>query len=70
VPTGSYSVEVDLLSGGEVVSAQTTTLIVSRIGFSNGVFVVAHRHASLYGFGALAFAVAAGWAASAVFRRV
>lgn len=70
VPTGSYSVEVDLLSGGEVVSAQTTSLIVSRIGFSNGVFVVAHRHAALYGFGALAFAVAAGWAAGAVFRRV
>ena len=39
VPTGSYSVEVVLLSGGEVVSAQTTPLIVSRIGFSNGVFV-------------------------------
>ena len=70
VPTGSYAVEVDLLSDGEVVSAQTTTLIVSRIGFSNGVFVVAHRHAVLYGLGALSFAVAAGWAAGAVFRRV
>ena len=55
---------------GEVGSAQTTTLIVSRIGFSNGVFVVAHRHAVLYGLGALSFAVAAGWAAGAVFRRV
>jgi uncharacterized protein (TIGR02186 family) len=70
VPTGSYSVEVLLLSGGEVVSAQTTPLIVSRIGFSNGVFVVAHRHAALYGAGALIFAIAAGWAAGAVFRRV
>jgi len=70
VPTGSYSVEVVLLSGGEVVSAQTTPLIVSRIGFSNGVFVVAHRHAALYGLGALAFAIFAGWAAGAVFRRV
>lgn len=70
VPTGSYSVEVVLVSGGEVVSAQTTPLIVSRIGFSNGVFVVAHRHAILYGIGALTFAVAAGWAAGAVFRRI
>jgi uncharacterized protein (TIGR02186 family) len=70
VPTGSYSVEVVLLSGGEVVSAQTTPLIVSRIGFSNGVFVVAHRHAALYGAGALVFAIFAGWAAGAVFRRV
>ncbi len=70
VPTGNYSVEVDLFSGGELVGAQTTPLIVSRIGFSNGVFRVAHRHAVVYGLGALAFAVAAGWAASAAFRRV
>jgi uncharacterized protein (TIGR02186 family) len=70
VPTGSYTVEVLLLSGGEVVSAQTTPLIVSRIGFSNGVFVVAHHHAALYGTGALIFAIAAGWAAGAIFRRV
>jgi len=70
VPTGSYSVEVLLLSNGEVVGAQTTPLIVSRIGFSNGVFVVAHRHAALYGAGALIFAIAAGWAAGAIFRRV
>ncbi len=70
VPTGSYSVEVLLMSGGEVVSAQTTPLIVSRIGFSNGVFVVAHHHAVLYGLGALTFAIAAGWAAGAMFRKV
>jgi uncharacterized protein (TIGR02186 family) len=70
VPTGNYSVEVDLFSGGQLVGAQTTSLIVSRIGFSNGVFTVAHRHAVWYGLGALAFAVIAGWAASAVFRRV
>ena len=70
VPTGSYAVEIELLSGGEVIGAQTTPLIVSRVGFSNGVFVVARHHAAWYGLGALAFAVAAGWAAGAVFRRV
>lgn len=70
VPTGDYTVEVVLLAGGQVVSAQTTPLIVSRIGFSNGVFAVAHHHAMLYGAGALAFAVAAGWAAGAIFRKV
>jgi uncharacterized protein (TIGR02186 family) len=70
VPTGNYAVEVDLLSGGEVIGVQTTTLIVSRIGFSNGVYVVARHHAAWYGLGALTFAVAAGWAAGAIFRRV
>jgi uncharacterized protein (TIGR02186 family) len=69
VPTGTYSVEVLLLSGGQVTGVQTTSLIVSRIGFSNGVFSVAHHHAVLYGLGALAFAGFAGWGAGAVFRR-
>ncbi len=69
VPTGTYSVEVLLLSDGAVVGVQTTSLIVSRIGFSNGVFSVAHHHAVLYGLGALAFAGFAGWGAGAVFRR-
>jgi uncharacterized protein (TIGR02186 family) len=69
VPTGTYSVQIVLLQGGEVIGAQTSSLIVSRIGFSNGVFSVAHHHALLYGLGALVFAVAAGWAASLVFRR-
>jgi uncharacterized protein (TIGR02186 family) len=69
VPTGTYSVQIVLLSGGEVIGAQTSTLIVSRIGFSNGVFSVAHHQALLYGLGALVMAVAAGWAASLVFRR-
>jgi uncharacterized protein (TIGR02186 family) len=70
VPTGSYSVEVFLFSAGELVGAQTTPLIVSRVGFSNNVFVVAHHHAALYGAGALIFALAAGWAGGAAFRRV
>jgi uncharacterized protein (TIGR02186 family) len=69
VPTGTYSVEVILLSGGAVAGVQTTSLIVSRIGFSNGVFSVAHHHAVLYGLGALAFAGFAGWGAGAIFRR-
>jgi uncharacterized protein (TIGR02186 family) len=69
VPTGTYSVQIVLLSGGDVIGAQTSSLIVSRIGFSNGVFSVAHHHAALYGLGALVLAVGAGWAASLVFRR-
>jgi uncharacterized protein (TIGR02186 family) len=69
VPTGTYSVQIVLLSGGEVIGAQTSSLIVSRIGFSNGVFNAAQHHAALYGLGALVLAVTAGWAASLVFRR-
>jgi uncharacterized protein (TIGR02186 family) len=70
VPTGNYSVEVYLFADGQLIGAQTTALVVGRVGFSNGVFVVARRHGVLYGAGALVFAVAAGWAAGAAFRRV
>ena len=70
VPTGDYTVEVVLVSGGQVIGAQTTPLVVSRIGFSNGVFAVAQHQAALYGAGTLLFAVFAGWAAGAIFRRV
>jgi uncharacterized protein (TIGR02186 family) len=70
VPTGNYTVEVFLFVDGEVIGAQTTPLVVSRIGFSNGVYAVANRNAALYGAGGLLFAVFAGWAAGAIFRRV
>ena len=70
VPTGNYSVEVRLMAGGQVVSEQTTVLVVSRIGFSNGVYAVAQHQAALYGLATLMFAIAAGWAASAIFRKV
>jgi uncharacterized protein (TIGR02186 family) len=70
VPTGNYSVEVDLFADGQLIGAQTTPLIVSRIGFSNRVFSVARHHAVLYGLAALLIAIVAGWAASVVFRRV
>jgi hypothetical protein len=36
--------------------------------FQRRLHVVAHRHAVLYGAGALIFAVAAGWAAGAIFQ--
>ncbi len=70
VPTGNYSVEIFLFVDGQLAAAQTTPLVVSRIGFSNGVVSAAHHHAAFYGVAALIFAVAAGWAAGAVFRRI
>ena len=69
VPTGTYVVEVYLLRGGEVVSAQTTPLIISKIGIGAEVFDFAHRHAPLYGIAAVFLATIAGWLAAIAFRR-
>ena len=68
-PVGTYIVEVFLIRDGDVVSAGTTPLIVSKVGFEARVFDFAHRHSLAYGVLAILIAVLAGWVASAVFRK-
>ncbi|MGQ9366276.1 TIGR02186 family protein [Azospirillum sp. ST 5-10] len=70
VPTGLYNVEVFLIRNGEVVSAQTTPLVVSKVGFSAEVTDFARGKPLLYGVVAVIGAVAAGWLAGALFRKV
>ncbi len=69
VPTGTYFVTVYLLRDSKVISAQTTPLVVSKIGIGARVFAFAHSHSALYGVAALAIALFAGWFAGAVFKR-
>ena len=70
VPTGSYLVEVLLVRDGKVLSAQTTPLVVSKIGVGADIFEFAHRNAAAYGLGAILIALLAGWFAHLVFRKV
>ncbi|HEY6334690.1 MAG TPA: TIGR02186 family protein [Alphaproteobacteria bacterium] len=70
VPVGIYQVQVFLFHDGEVRAAQTTPLSISKVGASAEIFDFAHREAAAYGAIAIAIALAAGWAASAIFRRV
>jgi uncharacterized protein (TIGR02186 family) len=69
VPTGSYLVQVLLLRDGKVASAQTTPLIVSKVGVGADVYQFAHRHAAAYGVLAIVIALFAGWMAHLAFRR-
>lgn len=69
VPTGTYQVEVYLLRDGQVVSAQTTPLIVSRVGLEAEIFDFAHQNAAYYGLIAILVALVAGWLGNAVFRK-
>ena len=70
VPIGSYVVEVLLVREGEVVSAQTTPLVISKIGIGADIFEYAHRRSFLYGLATVAMALLAGWIAHLVFRRI
>lgn len=70
VPTGSYQVNVYLLRDGDVVSAQTTPLVISKIGLEADIFLFAHEQSAWYGLIAIALALLAGWLAHIAFRRV
>ena len=70
VPTGLYTVSAYLIRDGDVITAQTTPLVVSKTGFSAEVFEFAQGQSVLYGIIAIIGAVAAGWTASAIFRKV
>jgi uncharacterized protein (TIGR02186 family) len=70
VPTGPYMVEVYFIRDGEIVSAQTTPLTVSKLGLGAEVFDFAHRHSTVYGIIAVLVAVLSGWLAGLIFRKV
>jgi len=68
-PVGTYLVRVFLVHDGEVIGANITPLVVSKIGFEAGVFDFAHRHSLAYGVLAILIAVVAGWSASVAFHK-
>ena len=68
VPTGTYLVEVFLVRDKDVVSGQTTPLVVSKVGVDAAVFEFSTRQPGFYGAIAVLIAIVAGWLASLPFR--
>ncbi|WP_299437312.1 TIGR02186 family protein [uncultured Rhodospira sp.] len=69
IATGAYRVEVYLIRDGDVVSAEITPLIISKIGLGAEIFDFAHNRAALYGLTAIIVAMVTGWLAAIVLRR-
>ena len=69
VPTGTYQVQVFLLRDGQVMSAQTTPLIIGKIGLQAELYDFAHDYAAIYGIIAILVALVAGWLAHVAFRK-
>ena len=69
VPTGTYLVHAYLLKDGHLISAQTTPLLVSKIGIQAQIFDFAHHQSAWYGVAAIFIALVAGWMAHMAFRR-
>ncbi|MBV9861991.1 MAG: TIGR02186 family protein [Alphaproteobacteria bacterium] len=70
VPTGTYLIEIFLVRDKDVVSGQTTPLVVSKVGLDAAVVEFAGRQAAIYGLIAVLMAMMAGWLASLPFRGI
>jgi uncharacterized protein (TIGR02186 family) len=68
VPTGTYLVEVLLVRDKDVVSGQTTPLVVSKVGVDAAVYEFSVRQPGFYGAIAVLTAMVAGWLASLPLR--
>ena len=70
IPRGMYTAEVYLFSDGQLSGFQTTPLIVKKKGFDAFIYDFSYRFPLIYGIMAVSMALAAGWIAGAVFRKV
>jgi uncharacterized protein (TIGR02186 family) len=68
-PPGTYRIQVFELDAGQVVAAQASALVVSKVGLEADLFDLAHRNAAVYGLGSVLIAIIAGWSAAALFRK-
>lgn len=68
-PTGDYQAQIILFQHGQPVAQRRLALTVKKVGLQRATYLFAHRHPWTYGFVSVGIALAAGWAASAVFKR-
>lgn len=69
VSPGTYQVQVFQFEDGRVANAQTSALEISKVGLEADLSAYARRNPALYAAASIVVAVAAGWAAAALFRR-
>jgi uncharacterized protein (TIGR02186 family) len=68
-PTGVYRADILLFQDGQPVSRRSRTLTVEKVGLERALYLWAQNRPWSYGLAVMGFALAAGWAASAAFRR-
>ena len=69
MPTGTFTIDVKLFSGGALVARTNSALEVIKAGFEQYVADAARDNGLLYGIATALIALAIGWTASVVFRR-
>ncbi len=69
VPTGTYDIDIKLLSGGALITRTETAFEIVKVGFEQFVADAARRNGLLYGIVTALMAMFTGWLASVVFRK-
>ena len=69
VPPGNYQIEVLQLRDTVVVGAQTSVLVISKVGLEAEIFDAARNSPALYGLVSVLLAIGAGWTAGVVFKK-
>ncbi len=69
VPLGEYEADVYLWRDGRLLGKFSSALEIEKRGFERFVYEVAHKRPLFYGVAAVIIAIAAGFAAAAVFRK-
>jgi uncharacterized protein (TIGR02186 family) len=69
VPTGNFSVQIFLFRQGEFLSRHETQILIDKAGFERFIYDLAYEQPLVYGIAAVLIAIAAGLAASALFRK-
>ncbi len=70
IPRGRYTAEIYLVENNRLVGMQSIPLVVEKRGMDAFMFDLAHNSPLLYGIMAIAVALAGGWAASVIFRKL
>ncbi|MBU6141202.1 MAG: TIGR02186 family protein [Proteobacteria bacterium] len=69
IARGIYTVEIYLISEGNLISFQSIPIYVNQVGISAKILDFAYEQSFLYGIVAVAFALVVGWLANYLFLR-
>ncbi len=69
VPVGQYTVQVYLFQDGQIISAETSPVLIDKSGMERAIYTFAHQWPLLYGIFAVIIAAFAGWGAAQIFRK-
>ena len=70
VSTGKYTARIYSFKNDLLFDVINKPILVEKVGIGADVFKLAHSHSALYGIFAILIAVASGWIAAAIFRKV